>query len=256
MVTLENSKPIVKLEEVSVYYRFATDRPTSMKEFVIRTLKRQIERQTVKALNGVSLEVYKGEAFGVIGRNGAGKSTLLKALARIIRPTHGRIRIWGPVTSLLSVGAGFSHELTGRENIFLYSALLGRSRSQTESLFENITSFAELNDFIDAPLRTYSTGMVARLGFAVAMADRPEILLVDEVLGVGDTYFQEKCMMKFHEYRENGTTLILVSHNLPQVVQNCETSIWLHNGVTKSYGHPTKVAADYERYQNTISSQY
>ena len=113
-----------------------------------------------------------------------------------------------------------------------------------------------MNDFIDAPLRTYSTGMVARLGFAVAMADRPEILLVDEVLGVGDTYFQEKCMMKFHEYRENGTTLILVSHNLPQVVQNCETSIWLHNGVTKSYGHPTKVAADYERYQNTISSQY
>ena len=237
--------PAIKLEDVSVHYRFESDRPTSMKEYAIRTVKRQIERHTVRALDGVSLEVHKGEVFGVIGRNGAGKSTLLKSLARIIRPTHGRVRIWGQVTSLLSVGAGFSHELTGRENIFLYSALLGRSQTQTKELLEDIIDFAELDEFIDAPLRTYSTGMIARLGFAVAMVETPEIMLVDEVLAVGDEQFQKKCQCRFGEVQASGATIIIVSHSMEAIEALCDRAMWLAEGKAVRIDYAPDVVESY-----------
>ena len=239
----------VSLHDVVVSYPFEMNRATSLKEYAIRILKRDMRTSFLKALDGVTVDIQPGETFGIIGRNGAGKSTMLKVISRIIHPTSGRLKVWGKVASLLGVGAGFHPELSGKENIFLYSALLGRSQSYAKRKFNEIVTFAELGDFIDAPLRTYSTGMVARLGFAVAMADRPDILLVDEVLGVGDTLFQRKCTARFDEFRDLGTTLILVSHNLPQVAQICETAMWLHQGVMKSYGEATKVVAEYEMHQ-------
>lgn len=239
----------VKLKDASVHYRFDVDRPTSLKEFVIRTIKKDIERQTVRALDGVSMEVQKGEVFGVIGRNGAGKSTLLKLISRIIRPTHGRVLVWDRVTSLLSVGAGFSHELTGRENIFLYSALLGRSQERTLDIFEGIVDFAELEEFIDAPLRTYSTGMVARLGFAVAMVETPEILLVDEVLAVGDEQFQKKCQDRFREIQASGATIIIVSHSMAAIEDLCERALWLAEGKAVRIDLAPDVVAAYRSSQ-------
>lgn len=235
----------VALENVLVHYRFVTDRPTSLKEFAIRLLRREIEPQSVRALDDVSLNVKRGEVFGVIGRNGGGKSTLLKLIAGIIRPTAGRVRVWGRVTSLLGVGAGFSHELTGRENVYLYSALLGRSQDRTQALFEQIVDFAELGNFIDAPLRTYSSGMVARLGFAVAMAETPEILLVDEVLAVGDEAFQKKCGARFGAIQKAGTTIIIVSHSMMSIIGLCERALWLSEGKIERIGDATEVVGAY-----------
>ena len=240
---------VIKLEDVSIYYRFEPDRPASLKEFVIRTIKKDIKRQTVRALDGVSFEVQKEEVLGIIGRNGAGKSTLLKLISRIIRPTQGRVRVWGNVTSLLGVGAGFSHELTGTENIFLYSALLGRSQEQTIDLFEEIVDFAELEEFIDAPLRTYSTGMIARLGFAVAMVETPEILLVDEVLAVGDEQFQKKCQVRFQDIQSAGATIIIVSHSMTAITNLCDRALWLAEGKAVRFDYARDVVAGYQTSQ-------
>jgi ABC-type polysaccharide/polyol phosphate transport system ATPase subunit len=247
------SYPAIKLDNLSVYYRFEHDRPTSMKEFVIRKVKNQIERQTIQALDGISLEVCQGEVFGVIGRNGAGKSTLLRSVARIIRPTKGRIRVWGQVSSLLSVGAGFSQELTGRENIYLYSALLGRSQEQTKELLHKIIDFAEIDEFIDSPLRTYSSGMIARLGFAVAMAEIPEILLVDEVLAVGDEQFVQKCQNRFQEIQTAGTTIIIVSHSMNAIQDMCTRVLWLEEGRTQLIDRPGIVIDAYRASQLKVS---
>lgn len=241
----------VALENVSVHYRFVTDRPTSMKEFAVRLLRQEIEPQSVRALDDVSLDVKRGEVLGVIGRNGAGKSTLLKLIAGIIRPTAGRVRVWGRVTSLLGVGAGFSHELTGRENVYLYSALLGRSQDRTQALFEQIVDFAELGNFIDAPVRTYSSGMVARLGFAVAMAETPEILLVDEVLAVGDTAFQEKCGVRFREIQNAGATIVIVSHSMKTIRKQCERALWLSDGKAMSLESASQAVKSYHSFQRT-----
>ncbi len=237
------------LDDVAVFYHRERDRPTSLKEFVIRSLKGGIEREYVRALDGVSLDVVRGEVFGVIGRNGAGKSTLLRAISGIVRPTRGRVRVWGKVTSLLGIGAGFNPELTGRENIYLYSALMGRSQGETRRLFDEIVAFAELADFIDAPLRTYSTGMVARLGFAVAMAEEPDILLVDEVLAVGDEQFQRKCKARFREFQQMGTTIVIVSHSMAVIEEMCSQVVWLMDGRVAGAGKASDVVAAYRDSQ-------
>ncbi len=256
-VELEETKdmdfPVITLEGVSVHYRFVTDRPTSIKEFAIRLIKKDIERHTVNALEDVSIVIRKGEVFGIVGRNGAGKTTLLKIIARIIRPTKGRVCVWGRVTSLLGVGAGFSHELTGRENIFLYSALLGRSQERTLELIDEIIEFAELREFIDAPMRTYSTGMVGRLGFAVAMAETPDILLVDEVLAVGDVAFQEKCQERFHEIQMDGTTIIIVSHSMTAIKELCDRVLYLAEGKVVCVDTASRVV---ESYHSSNVAQY
>ena len=205
--------PVIQLTDVSVSYKVPRERIGTFKEYLIRRIQRKLEYHTFWALKGVSLEIRPGEVFGLMGANGAGKSTLLKIVARVLRPTTGRVVVRGDVAPLLELGAGFHPELTGRENIFLYGALLGFNRQQMEERFDAIIEFAELRPFIDAPLRTYSSGMTARLGFSVATAHQPAILIVDEIFSVGDEAFQQKSAARISEFREAGTTILLVSHN-------------------------------------------
>ncbi len=184
------------------------------------------------------MEISKGEVFGVIGHNGAGKSTLLKLVARVLPPSSGRIEVQGNVSPLLELGAGFHPELSGRENIFLNGALLGFSRKEIEEKFENIVEFSGLSGFIDAPMRTYSSGMWARLGFAVATDTRPDILLVDEILAVGDEAFQRKCYDRLDNFRDQGTTTLLVAHNMDTIKSMCHRVAWLDHGNLKYIGDP------------------
>jgi ABC-type polysaccharide/polyol phosphate transport system ATPase subunit len=240
----------VRLEEIVVRYPFEHNRATSLKEYSVRKIKGDLQTSYRTALNGLTADIYKGETFGVVGRNGAGKSTLLKVISRIIHPTSGRLQMWGGVASLLGIGAGFHPELSGAENVFLYSALLGRSHTFTERHLEEIVDFAELGDFIDSPIRTYSTGMVARLGFAVAMADRPDILLVDEVLAVGDELFQLKCLERFRAFQESGTTIIIVSHGLERITKMCQRAMWLHLGKLQALGEAKEVVHGYASFMS------
>ena len=195
-----NHDEIIRLEKVSVQYRVPEERIGTFKEYAIRFLQRRIRFNKFWALQDVDLSVYKGEVFGLIGRNGAGKSTLLKVISRVMRPTKGRAVLYGRVAPLIELGAGFHPELSGKENVFLNGALLGYSRKEMEACYDQIVDFAELPQFMDAPIRTYSSGMYARLGFAVATAHVPEILLVDEILSVGDEAFQKKCLEKIKFY--------------------------------------------------------
>ena len=241
-----NDNLAVDIERVSVHYRIRRDRPTSLKEYAIRWTQRGLNAEYVKAINDVSLQIRKGKILAIIGRNGAGKTTLLRVISGIIRPKQGRVRVWGDVVSLLGVGAGFHFELTGRENAFLYSAILGRSQAKTKELFPGIVEFAELADFIDSPLRVYSSGMIARLGFAVAMAEQPDVLLVDEVLRVGDEQFQAKCHARFEEFTTSGTTVIMATHAMSAVRTMCDRAVWLQNGVVEALGAADEVAGKYQ----------
>lgn len=235
----------INLNGIKVHYIFEREQSTSLKEFALRFIKRQVQVEKIHALDGVTLQIDHGESLGVIGNNGAGKSTLMKLISGIIRPTEGRMQIWGKVTGLLSVGAGFNREMTGRENIFIYSAMLGRTNPETIRLFDGIVGFSGLEKFIDSPLRIYSTGMVARLGFAVAMARQPEIILVDEVLAVGDEQFQEKCKEKFLEFQLQGVTIIFVSHNMREIQRLCKKTAWLQQGKIVDYGSSDQVVDAY-----------
>ncbi len=238
-------EPVIRLEGVSVRYRVPHERIPSFKEYAIRRLKGQVQYHHFWALKDVSLEVYPGEVVGIIGPNGAGKSTLLKVVARVLRPTRGRVQVRGRVSPLLELGAGFDPELTGRENVYLNGMILGRSRRQIDERFNHIVAFAGLEDFIDAPLRTYSTGMVARLGFAVATDVRPEILIVDEILGVGDADFQTRSFERIQSFQAAGTTILLVSHSLERVQEMCSRVVWLDKGQVKAIGTPEQVIHHY-----------
>jgi len=212
---------------------------------MIRLLKRQIKMRTFWALNGVSLDVFRGEVFGLVGVNGAGKSTLLKVVARVLRPTRGRVIVRGRVAPLLELGAGFHPELTGKENIFLNSAMLGFSRRETLEKYDQILEFSEIGEFINAPIRTYSTGMSARLGFSVATASEPDVLIVDEVLGVGDEAFQKKCAARIAAYSQRGTSILMVSHNMTTIQSMCQRAAWLDHGELKAIGEPDQVIQAY-----------
>lgn len=244
----------ILVENLSVHYERSRRDAASLKELFVYLFQRDaLKLNRIRALNGINLAIQPGEVYGVIGRNGSGKSTLLKALSRIIRPTEGRIQIWGKISPLLGVGSGFHQELTGRENVFLYSAILGRSAERTHALFDEIVSFAEVEDFIDEPIRVYSSGMTARLGFAVAMAERPEILLVDEVLSVGDERFKDKCNERFHSFSSSGTTVVFVSHNLQAVAEMCGRSSWINKGDLMATGDTKDVLSEYKKYMQQNS---
>ena len=217
-------------------YRVPQERVLTFKEYVIKWLRGRVVTEEIAALSHVNLEVRRGESIGVIGRNGAGKTTLMKVIARVLRPTSGSVEVSGTVAPLLELGAGFDMELTGRENVFLNGAILRRSRKEMQRRLPEIVEFAELEHFIDAPLRTYSTGMVARLGFAVATDVEPEILLVDEVLSVGDIEFQQKCVARMEEFLARGATLVLVSHSPQSVLELCQRAVWLHEGAVMADG--------------------
>jgi homopolymeric O-antigen transport system ATP-binding protein len=240
------SGPAVKLERVSVRYRVPHQRIPSLKEYAIHWLQRRLRYADFWALRDVDLEVARGEVFGILGANGAGKSTLLKVVARVLRPTSGRVRVWGRVAPLLELGAGFDLELSGRENIFLNGTTLGFSKADVASRLDRIVEFAEVGEFIDAPLRTYSSGMLARLGFAIATDVEPEVLIVDEILAVGDAAFQKKSAERIRSFCEYGTTILLVTHNATVLETMCSRALWLKRGKVGAVGLVEEVLARYQ----------
>lgn len=255
-VRLANSdETALHLEDVSVRYHVPHERYTTLKEHAIRWLQRRLRYDDFWALHNINLEARRGQVIGIIGRNGAGKSTLLKVIARVLRPTQGRVWIRGRVAPLLEFGAGFHPELSGRENVFLNGTLLGFSHAEMQSKFERIVDFAEMWDFIDAPLRTYSSGMIARLGFAVATDVEPDILIVDEILAVGDMAFQIKSLERIQGFRAAGATILLVSHNMDTVRSMCDHVIWLDRGRLVAQGSAEEVVFRYFTQDKSLGSK-
>jgi ABC-type polysaccharide/polyol phosphate transport system ATPase subunit len=236
---------VILLQNVTVKYRAPEERIATFKEYMIRALQRRVRYKDFLALDQVDMDIQKGETLGIIGRNGAGKSTLLKVISRVLVPTEGRVWIKGRVSPLLELGAGFHPELTGRENVFLNGTLLGHPMREVEEAMDAIIDFAEIGAFIEAPLRTYSSGMVARLGFAVATAWTPEILILDEILSVGDEAFRQKCQTRMQTFHSGGTTSFLVSHSMDTVLAMCSRVMWLDHGKVRSVGDPQTVIAEY-----------
>lgn len=241
--------PAIDVVNVSKVYRryqqkkqFATLKSAILSGTLIGDLKPD---ETFQALRGVSLSVPKGCTYGVIGRNGSGKSTLLKCVAGITRPTTGTVTVDGRISALIELGAGFHPEISGRENIFINGVMLGLTKKEIQYRFDEIVEFAEMQDFIDAPVKTYSSGMYMRLGFAVAVHVDPEVLLVDEVLAVGDQGFTHKCLDKFAEFRRRNKSILLVTHSLDLVEKFCDTAHWLDHGVSKGEGDPKRIVAAY-----------
>jgi ABC-type polysaccharide/polyol phosphate transport system ATPase subunit len=241
--------PVIILNDICVRYRAPEEVFGTFKEYVIQVLKRNVRYKEFNALDHVDLEVHDGEILGVIGRNGAGKSTLLKVVSRVLIPSGGRVRIRGRISPLLELGAGFHPELTGRENIFVNGTLLGHTRREIEARVPEIIDFAELGAFIDSPLRTYSSGMAARLGFSVATAWKPQILILDEVLSVGDEAFRHKCELRMRQFQEQGTTTLLVTHDSTTVETLCSRALWLEHGKVKALGPSAEVVNLYRKSQ-------
>lgn len=238
---------IVKVRVNDVYIRFnlSTQKVDSLKEYVIRFLKRQLMFQEFFALKGISFEVKSGESWGLIGRNGCGKSTLLKAVSGILKPYKGSVQVNGSISPLIELGAGFDSDLTARENIFLNGGVLGYSEKFIKEKFDEIVDFAEVREFLDVPLKNFSSGMAARLGFSIATTVKPDILICDEVLAVGDFKFQEKCEKRMNELLSGGTTLLFVSHSIEQVKRLCNKAIWIDHGEMKMIGDAKEVCDAY-----------
>ena len=237
------SRPAISVDDVSKVYRVYHERNQSLKSALLR--RGRIRYDEFQALDHVSLDVAAGTTFGLIGENGSGKSTLLKCMARILRPDTGRIEVEGKVSALLELGAGFHPELSGRENVYLNGTILGLSKKAIDRKFDDIVGFAGLETFIDAPVKNYSSGMYVRLGFSVAINVDPDVLLVDEVLAVGDEQFMRKCSEKFAELRREGTTIVIVSHGLESVRRMCERVAWLEHGVLQTIGDAGEVVDAY-----------
>lgn len=242
------SDVVIKFENVSMNFRKTAEKITSLKEYVVKKLKGKIEYKEFVALDNINLEINKGEVVGFVGLNGAGKSTLLKIVSSVQKPTYGKVTVQGKVSPLLELGAGFDNDLTGRENIYLNGLILGYSREFIKEKMEDIIEFAELKDFIDTPIKNYSSGMKARLGFSVATARVPEILIVDEVLSVGDGRFRKKSEQKMIEIIKSDATVLFVSHSLEQIRRLCTKVVWLEKGKVKMVGETKEVCDAYEAY--------
>ena len=236
---------MVDVDHVTIRFNLANQKVDNLKEYVIRMLKKELMFQEFLAVKDVSFQVQRGEACAIIGNNGSGKSTILKAISGIIRPYKGSIRVNGRIAPLIELGAGFDGNLTARENIFLNGCILGHSEKYMEEHFEEIVDFAELWDFLDSPIKNYSSGMKARLGFAVATATDPDLLIVDEILSVGDIKFKRKCQERIAKMREKGTTLLYVSHSMNEVQKLCTNAVWLDKGVLRMCGSTDEVCAAY-----------
>ena len=241
-----NSDLIIKVSNATVRFNKATESYNGLKEYVIRMLKGELLFQEFLALKDINLEIKRGESWGLIGSNGSGKSTLLKLICGILKPYNGSVEVKGTIAPLIELGAGFDGELTARENIFLNGALLGHKKSFMQQHFDEIIEFSELQDFIDVPIKNFSSGMAARLGFAVATIVKPDILIVDEVLAVGDPAFQEKCKKRMEEMLSSGTTLLFVSHSVKQVKELCEKVVWIDKGIAKAFGKTDDIFSLYE----------
>ena len=239
-------RTVVKVDHVSVRFHMASDRVNTLKEFVIKTVTKKINYTEFWALRDVSFEIKKGDVLGIIGRNGAGKSTLLKVISGIMKPTAGTCVNHGNIVPMLELGSGFDFELSGRENIFLNGAILGYSEEFLQRKFDEILAFSELGEFIEAPLRNYSSGMVMRLAFAIATVVSPEILIVDEILAVGDAQFQEKSRKRMAEMMSGGTTVLFVSHEMSQIRNMCSKVVWLEHGRVVAFGPAKEICDRYE----------
>jgi ABC-type polysaccharide/polyol phosphate transport system ATPase subunit len=236
--------PNISVRDLWEQYRVLEDRSHSLKEFATR-FKIAREKKSFWALQGVSFDVAKGETLGLIGENGSGKSTLLRCIAGILPPTRGSVLVGGTVSSLIELGAGFHPELTGRENVFLAGALFGLTRARLKERFDSIVTFADIGRVIDQPVRAYSSGMYVRLAFSLAIHVQPDILLIDEVLAVGDEAFQRKCIERVAQLGEEGVTIVFVSHDLPLVEQVCRRTVLLDEGKVIADGTTPSVVAQY-----------
>ncbi len=240
------SEPLIEVNHVSMIFNIANEQLTNLKEYFIKILKHQLFYREFVALNDISFTVNKGDVYGIVGTNGSGKSTLLKIVAGVLEPSKGTCKTHGIIAPLIELGAGFDPELTGRENIYLNSALLGFSKSFVDEHFDDIVNFAEIPQFIDMPLKNYSSGMVARIAFSIATTIVPDILIVDEALSVGDFLFQEKCEKRIHSLIEDhGVTVLFVSHSIDQVERVCERAIWIEKGVMRMEGSVQEVCEAY-----------
>lgn len=239
------SKTMIEVNDVTMRFRMNNDKIMSLKEFVTTAIRGKLNYNEFTALNNVSFTVKKGETIGLIGRNGAGKSTLLKVISGILKPTSGSVTVRGNIVPMLELGSGFDFDLTGRENIFLNGAILGYDEDFLKEKYDEILEFSELGKFIEAPIRNYSSGMLARLAFSVAAIVKPEILIVDEILSVGDTAFQEKSRNRMLELMSGGTTVLFVSHSIEQIKEMCRRVVWLEQGEVKMIGGTDEVCDAY-----------
>lgn len=243
---MSESNRIISVKDVSMAFILTAEKVDTLKEYVVKWVKRQVNINKFYALRDVDVEVKRGESLALIGTNGSGKSTLLKVIAGVLRPTTGTVDVYGSIAPMIELGAGFDPELTARENVFLNGAVLGHNRAFMEAHFNDIIDFAELWEFIDVPVKNYSSGMVARLGFAIATEIKADILIVDEVLSVGDFRFQKKCMNRIEQMLAEGTTLLFVSHSTDLVRTVCQKAIWLKKGRVQMFGDVNAVCDAYE----------
>lgn len=242
---------MIKVENISMKFNLGIEKNFSIKEGFISIFdrKRRKKKEQFWALKDINFEVAKGEVLGLIGSNGAGKSTLLKIISGVMKPTHGKIEVGGVISPMIELGAGFDMELTARENIYLNGAVLGYSKKLIDEKFEEIVDFSEVREFLDAPLKTFSSGMTAKLAFSIATIVNPEILIVDEILSVGDIKFQDKSKKKMISMITGGTTVVFVSHSLQQIKDLCTKVIWIERGKIKKIGETEKVCDEYYKYQ-------
>lgn len=242
---MADKRIMVDVNHVTIRFNLSSQKVDNLKEYLVKLMKRELMFQEFLAVKDVSFQVRAGEAWGLIGANGSGKSTMLKAISGIMKPYKGTITVNGSVAPLIELGAGFDPECTARENIFLNGCVLGHSEKFMQEHFDEIVDFAEMHQFLDSPLKNYSSGMKARLGFSVATMVKPDILIVDEILSVGDYKFKQKCMKRMDELLSGGTTLLYVSHSIDEVKQLCDHVLWIDKGVAKMQGDAIEVCDAY-----------
>ncbi|QOV20087.1 ABC transporter ATP-binding protein [Blautia liquoris] len=240
------SNVMIDVSDVSIRFNLERERVNSLKEYLIRTIKGTIQYDEFWALQHISFRVEKGGSLGLVGLNGSGKSTLLKVIAGVLKPTEGSVKVNGTIAPLIELGAGFDFDLTARENVFLNGAILGYSRKMMLEYYDDIVDFSELVDFMDVPVKNFSSGMLSRLAFAIATIGKPDILIVDEVLSVGDFRFQQKCEARIQNMIGSDTTVLFVSHSIEQVKKICKNALWLDKGHMKMYGTAEEVGNQYE----------
>lgn len=237
---------MIAVKHVTMRFRMVNDKVLSLKEYVVAMLRHRLKYEEILVLDDISFEVNRGEVVGLIGRNGAGKSTLLKIISGVLKPTEGDVIVNGNVVPMLELGSGFDPELSGKENIFLNGAILGYSKEFLEEKYDEILAFSELQDFIDMPIRNYSSGMMMRLAFSIATVVQPEILIVDEILAVGDEGFQNKSKARMMELMGGGTTVLFVSHSIDQIAEMCDRVIWIEDHKIKRIGSAEEICREYK----------